>query len=881
MTVASLFAELGVDTSPMSDVSRDVESRLAPLQATFQRVGTNLTKYVTAPIVGVGAAAIATGTKVENSFAQIVGLVGESREVLEGMRGEMLDIGAATGQGPGELAEALFFVESAGFRGTEALEVLRASAMAATGGLGTVASVADAVTSAVNAYGPATLSAARATDVLVATVREGKIEADAIASSLGRVTGIAAELGVPFEDVGATLATLTRVGASAEQGVTALASTLRTILKPSQGAEDALRDAGLSIEELRSQLQSEGLFSTLQNLRTSLEASGQELTDVFENAESLTAVFALLGKNTEQAEQIFNSMANTIDGATQKAFEAATETLTGQWNRALATAKNLAVELYVEFAGPLTSALKTVADVVDRARGAWNNLSPALRKAAIVTAGVAAAIGPVLVGLTGVLAILPTLTAAFGLLQSALPIIAGLGTAAGFVYDKWDELAAFFTTGAGSDLFTEVKKAALTMADSVKAAFSQIVQAGRTLWSTLTTLFEGSGTGIIAMIGSNLVEAFRLAVKVGVPVFDQLMNIVGAFAQLTANAVSIIVSLLQGDFAGAFSTVKDSVGVWYDFMLRTFTNLADMILTFVEEVINVLPYVDVEFTSMRETIAGWRKSLVSDTKDAQKNLTATMGPVESLADSFTTLREEAEETGDEVVETAERIEGAVTKAVRAATAMRAAGTVDNDTGRGSVQRDPEGRNRAKKLVGASVEEIEALRRQAMPLKVLFEDIWAGMKNAGLTALDTVGMGLEQLIMDGNVLGREINSIGEAFKSFAQIAKRAIKQVLAELAAAVAKALIFRAVMSAVGGGAPTGFIGSVTSILGGGGPGGRTRSFGGAVPSSLVQGARTQTAAVIELGQPVVLPNGDLQFSIDQSSQNQTRRGFPDQSDVK
>ncbi|BCV00221.1 MAG: hypothetical protein CM15mV33_840 [uncultured marine virus] len=58
-----------------------------------------------------------------------------------------------TGRGPQELADAMFFIASAGLRGATAMEVLNASAKAAAIGLGQTKAVADAATSAVNAYG--------------------------------------------------------------------------------------------------------------------------------------------------------------------------------------------------------------------------------------------------------------------------------------------------------------------------------------------------------------------------------------------------------------------------------------------------------------------------------------------------------------------------------------------------------------------------------------------------------------------------------------------------------------------------------------------------------------------------------------------------------
>ncbi len=90
----------------------------------------------------------------------------------------ILDLVPPVAVGPHELANALCIVASAGFRGSDALDILETSAKAAAVGPGDTAVVANAITSAVNAHGAANLTAARAAEILITTVRDGKIPAE-------------------------------------------------------------------------------------------------------------------------------------------------------------------------------------------------------------------------------------------------------------------------------------------------------------------------------------------------------------------------------------------------------------------------------------------------------------------------------------------------------------------------------------------------------------------------------------------------------------------------------------------------------------------------------------------------------------------------------
>jgi TP901 family phage tail tape measure protein len=347
--------------------------RVLPQLAGFQ---TRLTTGLTNPLKVAGIAAVAATAGaiagltsmsvaaakafygVEESLAKIVGLVGVAEEQVDAWGESLGGLAAETAQGPGELADALFFVTSAGLRGSDAMETLEASAKAATAGLGSVKQVADAVTSAMNAYGPETLSAAEATDVLVATVREGKVEADAVAGSLGRVIPIAAELGVSFSNVGAALAAMTRLGLSAEESTTALRGIFNAILKPGAQAQKTLAEFGLSAAELRESLgEGEGLLDLLVMLKDRFGDNDEALARVFPRVRGLVGVLSLVGENVDQAQGIFARMADTT-GDLDDAFNAIAETSGFQVKQAMAEIQTIMTELGADILPDVADAIR-------------------------------------------------------------------------------------------------------------------------------------------------------------------------------------------------------------------------------------------------------------------------------------------------------------------------------------------------------------------------------------------------------------------------------------------------------------------------------------------------------------------------------------------
>ena len=262
-----LKALITADATQMKTQLKTASGSLQEFGKKTQATGKKLTRNVTLPIVAVGGAGIkmasdfeASMTKIESlvglsseavqgfekSMKKIESLVGLSSEAVQGFEEDVKRLSGQTAQAPKDLADAMFFITSAGIRGAAATETLEAAAKAAAVGLGETATIADLATSALNAYGEENLSATSATDVMVAAVREGKLEADELAGSMGRVLPLASAMGVNFNEVGAAFAALSRTGTNAAEAATQVRGILSSLLRPTKQAEEALTGMGLS-----------------------------------------------------------------------------------------------------------------------------------------------------------------------------------------------------------------------------------------------------------------------------------------------------------------------------------------------------------------------------------------------------------------------------------------------------------------------------------------------------------------------------------------------------------------------------------------------------------------------------------------------------------
>ncbi|MGI8792078.1 MAG: phage tail tape measure protein, partial [Acidimicrobiales bacterium] len=394
MRIADVFVAVRADMTDVNKAFSGLETGLGNVQKSLGNMGASMTRNVTLPILAIGGGATKMAVDFETSMNRMVGLAGVSRESLEGVREQIGAIGAETGQGPQELADAFYFVASAGFEAEGAMEVLNASAMAAASGMGQVGDVAKVLGGVVNSYGQENLTAARAADILAAAVASGAAEADAFAAVLPQVVPSAALLGVELEEVAGSIAAMTVGGASASMAAVGLNAVFTSLLKPSVEAEKTLAQFGLTAGGLRDQLESEGVISVLRTLESTFGDNDEAMTSVFGNIRAMRGAFSLLGLDAEQLDGIMSDVANSQDRL-QMAFEATDDegrSLAKGWSKL----QFAMIELGRDLMPTVVEMFRKLIEVVRGVSKWWKGLSDETKNTIINFALVAAAAGPVL-----------------------------------------------------------------------------------------------------------------------------------------------------------------------------------------------------------------------------------------------------------------------------------------------------------------------------------------------------------------------------------------------------------------------------------------------------------------------------------------------------
>lgn len=343
-SIADLQAKFAQAKAEMRGLADEAATNADKVSSNTSRI----TGAITLGVAAIAAGSIKMAGDFQQSMTQLVTGAGESQRNIKAVSDGILQMAGQVGSSTTQLAQGMYLVESAGYHGAAGLQVLRAAAEGARVGNADLSTVADAVTSALNAYGLKASDASSVTSELVATVAAGKMHMQDLAGALSAVLPTAASAHVSLSQVGGAIATMTAQGTSAQQAAQDLANTIRSLQNPSQVQIREMEQLGLSSNEVSTQLGKKGLTGTIDEIVTTITRSMGPAGTVLLNS----------FKQSQSAAQDAAAEISKMPAALQKQAEAfADGTITQtQWRAVL---KGLPVdqrELAVQFAATANKA---------------------------------------------------------------------------------------------------------------------------------------------------------------------------------------------------------------------------------------------------------------------------------------------------------------------------------------------------------------------------------------------------------------------------------------------------------------------------------------------------------------------------------------------
>lgn len=223
---------------------------------------------------------------------------------------------------PAENAEALYYAYSSGIRGTEEdfIRFTEIASKAAQVNRASLVPMIDAMTAAMNAYNMEVSQVGEVADNFFAIVKYGKASGEQLANSFGQVSPTAKTLGVTLDELGAAIASLTKIQPT-RVAITGLNNMLSKIMKPTKESRLALERLGVDMSY--SAVQSKGFVTVLREVHDALGGNMEALKNIFPDIRGQRAAMHLLGAGWEDFNQQLENFANKT-GEMEEAFNTLT-----------------------------------------------------------------------------------------------------------------------------------------------------------------------------------------------------------------------------------------------------------------------------------------------------------------------------------------------------------------------------------------------------------------------------------------------------------------------------------------------------------------------------------------------------------------------------
>ena len=297
-------------------------------------------------------------TDFGSALAEVSTLLGDFSDMPR-IEQEAKNLAAAFGGNATDQAKGFYQAISAGASNAEeATKLMTVANRLAIGGVTDVTTAVDGLTSIMNAFGVESENVTGISDALFVAMKAGKTTVGELSASVGKVSAIASEAGLSFEEMLATVSTLTTAGINTAEAVTGLKAALTNILKPSKAASDLAAELG--IEFNLAGLESKGFQGFLADLVEQTKGNKDALIELFGSTEALNTVFALTGSGAQTFADILKDMDDKA-GETETAFQKMAGTIEQRMAVVKGSLSNTRVEvgnLFLALSMPLLDALE-------------------------------------------------------------------------------------------------------------------------------------------------------------------------------------------------------------------------------------------------------------------------------------------------------------------------------------------------------------------------------------------------------------------------------------------------------------------------------------------------------------------------------------------
>ena len=580
LDISGFLANLRTAQSEADRVSKNMATKvgnnITGIGKSMTSVGSTLTKSVTVPLLGIGTAGLKVASDFDSAMSGVKAISGATGEEFDALRAKAIELGGSTAFSANEVAEAMTEMAKAGWDSQQILDGMGGvlDAAAASGeNLGTVSTiVADAITG----FGMEAKESTRVADLLTQAANSGTIGINDLGESFKYIAPVAGSMGLSIEDVTTALSAMSMSGIKGSQAGTSLRGVLTRMVKPTDQVAAAMDELGIVLTN------SDGTFKSLDQILSEMRGSFSGLTDeqktyyaaTLAGQEGMSGLLSLLNMSQEEYDEIAASMDNA-SGVAKETAEVMRDNLAADVEELGGSLESLAITLAEHIIPHLRTFVQWLTELV----GKFTDLDPETQKTILKFAGIAAAIGPVILVIGKLVTAVGSVVTTFGKIPGAIAKAKGAFTAVsaaiGGISAPVVAVVAVIATLVAAfkhlwDTNEEFRNKMTAIWDGIKSKFESFAQGIVDRLNALGFDFENFGEVVKAIW-----DGFcSLLAPIFEGVFNQVSVILGSVLDALTGIFDVFIGIFTGNWDQAWQGVKEIFGAVWDLIKGTFESWA-------------------------------------------------------------------------------------------------------------------------------------------------------------------------------------------------------------------------------------------------------------------------------------------------------------------
>ena len=359
----------------------------------ISNIGKTLTASVTAPIVGLAAAAVKTTADFDESMSKVMALSGATGTEFEALRNKAREMGSTTKYSASEAADAMSYMALAGWDADQMIDGLDGVLnLAAASGMD-LATASDIVTDYLSAFGLEAADASTMADELAYAQANSNTTTQQLGDAFGNSAAQMHTAGQTMETTTALLEAFANQGLKGSEAGTALSAMVRDMTQKMKNGKIMIGDTAVQV------MDANGNFRDMTDILADVEAA----TDGMGTAEKTAALqMTFTARSIKGVSMILTEGSDSVKayrdelyGASGTAEEMAKimqDNLKGE----LVKLKSAVQELGISFGEILVPKVRKAVEWLQKQVDKFSDLDEGTKEMIVKFGLLAAAIGPVL-----------------------------------------------------------------------------------------------------------------------------------------------------------------------------------------------------------------------------------------------------------------------------------------------------------------------------------------------------------------------------------------------------------------------------------------------------------------------------------------------------